>query len=240
MLYLSQLLGVPVEDQHSVRVGKIIDVLVSAAQVGQSEAVYPTALLIEGEADQPWRTPLNALERQDDLIRLLVPLEQLTPQAETHEEQEIRLAEDVLDKEVIDIKRKKAVRVNDVCLQDDWRVLGIDNSTLGLVRRLAPSWLLGPKSRHVPATLIPWERIELIGSSHREEQEPEGRAATGPHPVVRVPSGHLAELHPADIAEIVHQLTPGEGARIIERLDDEIAADTMEEIDTERQRHILE
>jgi Mg/Co/Ni transporter MgtE len=47
-------------------------------------------------------------------------------------------------------------------------------------------------------------------------------------------------MHPADIAEIVHQLTPGQGARLIEGLDDETAADTMEEIDTDRQRHILE
>ena len=47
-------------------------------------------------------------------------------------------------------------------------------------------------------------------------------------------------MHPADIADIVHQLTPGQGARIIEGLDNEAAADTMEEIDTERQRYILE
>ena len=53
-------------------------------------------------------------------------------------------------------------------------------------------------------------------------------------------SGQLSELHPADIAEIVHQLTPGQGARLIEGLDNETAADTMEEIDTERQRLILE
>jgi len=43
----------------------------------------------------------------------------------------------VLDKQVIDIARKKAVRVNDVCLRDDWHILGIDSSTLGLVRRIA-------------------------------------------------------------------------------------------------------
>jgi len=86
--------------------------------------------------------------------------------------------------------------------------------------------------------LIPWKRVELVGGQNMEEQEE--RIETGPHPVVRSPSGHLADLHPADIAEIVHQLTPGQGARLLETLDDETAADTMEEIDTERQRHILE
>jgi magnesium transporter len=37
----------------------------------------------------------------------------------------------------------------------------------------------------------------------------------------------------------VHQLSATQGAHLIERLDDETAADTMEEIDTERQLHIL-
>jgi Mg/Co/Ni transporter MgtE len=79
----------------------------------------------------------------------------------------------------------------------------------------------------------------LIGAQHPEVQEEEKPSVT-PTGSLRVPTGHLADLHPADIAEIVHQLTPGQGARIIERLDDETAADTMEEIDTDRQRHILE
>src|SRR5207248_8386346 len=108
---------------------------------------------------------------------------------------------DVLDKQVIDIRRKKAVRVNDICLSDDWQLEGIDSSTLGLVRRLAPNWLLGSnKGRTITTHLIPWQRIELIGPQRQEELEvPESMAPPQ--------SGHLAELHPADIAEIVHQLT---------------------------------
>src|SRR5207247_5305067 len=92
------------------------------------------------------------------------------------------------------------------------------------------------KNRRAPTNLIPWEQIELIGKQRPAEDE-----AVETHPVPSRPlSGHLAELHPADIAEIVHQLTPGQGARLIEGLDDETAADAMEEIDTERQSYILE
>ncbi|HLZ56255.1 MAG TPA: CBS domain-containing protein [Ktedonosporobacter sp.] len=251
MLYLSQLLGAPVTDQHSVRVGKITDVLLpvarnkaeEATRIGQVEPIYPSALLVEGEADQPWRIPLHALERREGWIHLLVPLEQLSPQAAFSTDQEISLAHEVLDKQVIDVKRKKAVRVNDICLADDWQVLGVDSSTLGLMRRLAPSWLLGARGSHAPATLIPWERIELIGSTPPQDREgvesvppPQGAQQTSQRPQ----SGPLAELHPADIAEIVQQLSAGQGARLIERLDDETAADTMEEINTERQSQILE
>lgn len=235
MLYLSQLLGAPVEDVHGVRLGKLIDVLAAAAQVGQSEPAYPTALLVEGEAEQPWRVPLQDVERYDHAVYLNIPQEQLTFSPPSPTDQEVSLAHDVLDKQVIDIERKKAVRVDDVCLSDDWQILGIDNSTFGLVRRLAPAWLLGARSQQTPATLIPWENVELIEPSRPEEA---GEKTTPTLP--RISSGQLAEMHPADIAEIVHRLTPGQGARLIEGLDDETAADTMEEIDTDRQRHILE
>jgi magnesium transporter len=241
MLYLSQLLGTPVEDQEGVRIGKISGVMIPAAQVGSSEPAYPSALLVEGEQEQSWRVPTSAVAWQGDALRLRVPLEQLSVQPEEPAVQELNLAQDVLDKQVIDIVHKKAARVNDVCMDDDWRLLGIDNSTVGLLRRLAPAWLLGPKRRRSPTTLIPWEQIELIGTQRLDtEAPPAEEEARVSGQLSRTPSGHLAELRPADIADIVHQLTPGQGARLIEGLDDETAADALEEIDTERQTHILE
>ena len=236
MLYLSQLLGAPVEDASGVRIGKVSDVIVPTAQASSTELAQGGVLLVEGEAEQPWRVPLEAATWQHPILHLRMPVDQLATQPTTPSTHEVSLARDVLDKQVIDIVRKKAVRVNDICFSDDWRILGIDNSTLGLVRRLAPTWLLGTKSRNAPAGLIPWNNIELLGSQSQEEHE---QAMLAP-PTTRGVSGHLAELHPADIAEIVHQLTPNQGARLIEGLDNETAADAMEEIDTDRQRHILE
>ena len=37
-------------------------------------------------------------------------------------------------------------------------------------------------------------------------------------------------MHPADIAEIAHELSPEERAAVFEALEDEIAADTLEEM----------
>ncbi|MBO0793049.1 MAG: hypothetical protein J2P36_19165, partial [Ktedonobacteraceae bacterium] len=226
MLYLSQLLGAPVENQQRARTGKLLDVLVPTEQVGSSEAAYPSILLIEDDAGDTWRIASRDVERRAHVIRLRAPLAQLRQPPAQGPDQEISLAHDVLDRHVIHIERKKAIRVSDVCFEDDWRILGIDNSPLGLIRRLVPAWI---KSK--PASLVPWDEVELVGS-----QEPRDEETLPTH----VSSGHLAELHPADIAEIVHQLSAGEGARLIERLDDETAAATMEEVDTERQRQILE
>jgi len=273
MLYLSQLLGAPVEDSQGVRKGKIIDIeetrfvsplseSIPASTLASHVAPLPT-LIIEGHAEQTWYVSVEDVEWYADTLRLLVPVQQLSthpfpPSEENQLIVAISLAQDVLDKQVIDIARKKAVRVNDVCLTDDWHILGIDSSTLGLVRRLAPNWLLGTRrgvvnrSQRPPTNLIPWAHIELIGSQQPDLSEiPESaERAEISHagtlegvqsvPPTRIQSGQLAELHPADIADIVHQLTPGQGARLLEGLDIETAADTLEEIDTERQSHILE
>lgn len=232
MLYLSQMLNAPVEYPQQERVGKIIDVLTPVVRIG--EAAYPSVLLVEGEEDQSWRIPLGSFERLEHAFLLHTPLTEFAQQPEEPSNQEIGLIRDVLDKQVVDIVRKKAVRVNDIGLDNDWRILGIDSSPLGLVRRIAPPWLPGVQTLQTAARLVPWEHIEIISSQRIEQTE----TATLANP--RPQSGQLAELHPADIAEIVHQLTPGQGARLIEGLDDETAADTMEEIDTDRQRHILE
>src|SRR5713101_3986737 len=273
MLYLSQLLGAPVEDPQGERIGKIIDVeetrsvlalsgSTPAALSTSNNASLPT-LIIEGHSEQTWYVPVEDVEWHDNILRLRVPTLQLStqPLSSSVGDQSIvaiSLAQDVLDKQVIDIVRKKAVRVNDVCLRDDWHILGIDSSTLGLVRRLAPNWLLGTRrgsvnrSQRPPTNLIPCENVELM-SSHQpdlveipeSDQRVEESQAGSTEDVLPVhpkrrQSGQLAELHPADIGDVVHQLTPGQGARLLEGLDDETAADALEELDTERQSHILE
>ncbi len=162
MIYLSQLIGAAVEDMQGARVGKIVDVLV--------DPLNPIPeLVVEGEGEQRWHVPARALLRTSSTI-WQIPAD--ATKNDTLSGQQISLAREVLDKQVIDIEHKKAARVNDVCFADDWRILGIDNSALGLVRRLAPAWLLSGRSKRPqrpPATLIPWDRIELIGEPSVQE-----------------------------------------------------------------------
>lgn len=245
MLYLSQLLGAQVTDWHNVRLGKISDVLTLVSQVGRDEATYPTVILVASEEGQYWRVPYSALEKHGHIWNVVSPSEQfiISPQASLQGRAlpgEVSLVHEVLDKQVIDLEHKKAIRVNDISFDDDWKILGIDNSTLGLLRRLIPSRLLGTKPKSVPPTLISWSRVELISSQRFLDRKQTDYTHIQLVPTMRTPSGHLAELHPADIATIIHQLTAEQGARVIERLDDETAADAMEEVDTERQILILE
>jgi sporulation protein YlmC with PRC-barrel domain len=237
MLYLSQLQGAPVEDLHGARVGKISDLLTV-----RDDSSQRCVFLIEGQDDRSWYVAADGVAWRDHTLHLSLDASQLESANQAPSARQVALVGEVLDKQVVDLARKKPVRVNDVSLSDDWRVLGVDNSPLGLMRRLAPPWLLGTRSKHTSASIIPWERIQLIGSS--EEAESDAAAPTPPSSAILKPlrpnSGQLAELHPADIADIVHQLSPGQGARLIEGLDNEIAADAFEEVDTDRQAQILE
>ena len=224
-----------------MRIGKLVDVLAFADEVGRPAPVFPAVLLVEGQEEHTWRVPVENARWDDGVVRVLTTAEQFAMQPETLPDTEISLAHDVLDKQVINIERKKTVRVNDIAFGDDWRIEGVDNTTMGLFRRLAPGWLSGIGGGTNPASLIPWEDINLIGSPQYDEHELDGLDHETPSQKMRrVQSGQLSELRPADIAEIVHQLTPGQGARLIEGLDNETAADTMEEIDNDRQRLILE
>ncbi len=244
MLYLSQLLNAAVEDASGERFGKVADLVVSldVNHADVESPVYPRAVLIDGDADQFLRAPFSAIEWRDHTFHLRVPREVLTLQPEDWDTSEVLLERDLLDKQVIDLGHKKAVRVNDICLGDDLALLGIDHSTMGLARRLAPSWILGASASRPPHNLVPWHQVELIGSPRVEDKlEPD----LPTRPVVHtasshLPGGNLANLHPADLADILHQLTPGQGAHLLESLDDESAADTLEEIETERQAQILD
>lgn len=240
MLYLSQLQGAPVEDSHGARIGKIGDLLIERDNPAQ-----PCVFLIEGQEDRSWCILPTGAMWHDHMLHLPLEASHLDLAGRPPSPRQVALVGEVLDKQVIDLARKRPVRVNDVCISEDWRVLGIDNSPLGLMRRLAPPWLLGKRSTYAPASFIPWERLELIAPPQEEDANGTHTASDRAHiasapPAAPPPSGPLAELHPADIADIVHQLTPGQGARLIEGLENEIAADTFEEVDTERQAQILE
>src|SRR5579863_280695 len=114
MFYLSQLPGSPVVDSQGTRIGKMIDMLARAEQVGQPAPTYPSFLLVEGQEDAVWRVPVRDAHRENGMIKVYIPVAQFALQPETHSDEEVSLVHDVLDKQVIDIVHKKTVRVNDI------------------------------------------------------------------------------------------------------------------------------
>ena len=149
------------------------------------------------------------------------------------------LARDLLDQQIIDVHGRKVVRVNDVELFHDLssrnpvlKVGSVDVGARGAVRRLlkgvVPIAALRALLRQIPERPIPWEFVDLI------ETDPARRVK------LKISHERLARLHPADIADIVEILAPDERAAVFETLDEDVAAETLEEIDPKVQKAIVE
>ena len=147
---------------------------------------------------------------------------------------EILLKADLLDKQIVDIEGRKVIRVNDVRLDEidgQLRVVAVDVGAAGLVRRLG---MEGPfrtvargLRRGVPERYIDWEDVDPLDSTIASIR-------------LRVPHARLAELHPADLADIIDQLTPRDRLGVLASLDDEALADVVEEMEPDTQVEVLE
>jgi flagellar motility protein MotE (MotC chaperone)/sporulation protein YlmC with PRC-barrel domain len=149
------------------------------------------------------------------------------------------LKRDLLDQQIIDIHGRKVVRVNDVELEStpidghlQISVVAVDVGARGAVRRLSkgivPSFTLRALLERNPPRVIPWQFVDLL------ETDPARRVK------LKIAYKGLAQLHPADIADIVEDLAPAERESVFETLDEEVAAEALEEIDPDIQVSIVE
>src|SRR5207302_4897242 len=120
---------------------------------------------------------------------------------------------------------KRVVRVNDVQIieaANEWRVTGADVSLIGLWRRLAPPFMRSGRAVEV----IDWADVGYLATDAATVQ-------------LKSSSDKLARLHPVEIARLAEALSYHHGTEIVEALDDETAAETLEEMPAERQARIL-
>jgi magnesium transporter len=151
----------------------------------------------------------------------------------------LAVRKDLLDQQIIDTNGRKVVRVNDVDLADqrvngntELRVTQVDVGIPGAVRRLlqglVPPMGIRRLESGLPRRTILWEFVNLI------EPDPLRRVK------LRLSGDKLAQLHPADLAEIMEELSPDERQAIIGSLDEETAAETIAELDKRLQTQVVE
>src|SRR3954464_7959224 len=221
MLYLSQVLGRSILDLDGERVATLRDVIVRL-----------------GEDDHPPVTGFVARYRRRDFflpryrvssfnghgVKLNADILDLRPFE--RRESEVLLARDVLDKQLVDVDGKRVVRVNDVQIIEaagEWRVTGADVSLQGLWRRLAPAGFAGTRKA---VEVIDWADVGYLATDAATVQ-------------LKSSSDKLARLHPVEIARLAEALSYHHGTEIVEALDDETAAETLEEMPAEHQARII-
>jgi magnesium transporter len=151
----------------------------------------------------------------------------------------LAVRKDLLDQQIIDTNGRKVVRVNDVDLVDqrtngntELRITQVDVGLPAAVRRLlqgiVPPMAIRRIQEKLPPRNIRWEFVNLI------EPDPLRRVK------LRLSSQKLADLHPADLADIMEELSPAERQSIVDSLDEESAAETIAELDKRLQTQVVE
>ncbi len=221
MLYLSQVLGRPIRDLEGERVATIKDVIV---RLGEQDHPPVTGVVARYRRRDFFLSRWRITDLSDRGVRLDSDILDLRPFV--RREGEVLLARDVLDKQLIDVDGKRVVRVNDVQLIEaggDWRVTGADVSLQGLWRRLAPAGLIGSNKA---VEVLDWADVGYLATDAATVQ-------------LKSSSGKLARLHPVEIARLAEALSYHHGSEVVESLDDETAAETLEEMPSERQARII-
>jgi magnesium transporter len=228
--YLTELLGMPVMEPDGKRVGKLLDAI--AAPGGRLPTI--NAVFLKSRDREGW-IKVEHLEIKSDGVHLSSPWVSLP--AYTPAPEDLRLQRDILDKQIVDVHDYRVVRVNDVRLaecSDKLCLIGADASFRAIVRRFGVGKPVETIAKfiHRPLTsnLIAWDDVETLEPGH----------AGGGRIKLKVPHEKIARLHPADIADIVEQLTPQQRTEVFEALDVETAADTLEEMEDEEAAEVME
>ncbi len=151
----------------------------------------------------------------------------------------LAVGKDLLDQQIIDTNGRKVVRINDIDLAEqrtngnvEMRITQVDVGVKGAVRRLlqgiVPPMAIRRLEQRLPPRSIRWEFVNLI------EPDPLRRVK------LRMSSQKLTELHPADLAEIMEELSPAERQGIIDSLPEDTAAEAIAELDKRLQTQVVE
>ncbi len=142
-------------------------------------------------------------------------------------ENEILLKETFWDKQIVDIYGSKVVRINDLHLLREglnfW-VVHMDIGITGLIRRLGCIKIFDfivrlLSSYQMQDRLISWKHVQPINGAIETNSLS-----------LKVHHSKLAELHPADLADILIDLGTEERINILKSMDSATAASTIQEL----------
>ncbi|MDK2903735.1 MAG: magnesium transporter [Clostridiales bacterium] len=223
-MFFSQLVGKPVFTQQGTYIGKLKDAIASIYQ----EPPIVTSIVISAgpkvvlvlDAD------INVVKKDAVILNKIhhSPLP----------EDILYIAQDIMDKQIVDVNGRKVVRVNDLkatFVNQKIIIVGVDIGFSGLLRRMGierPIKFLC-ELLHIPLgdNIIAWDNVEPIVSEER-------------HLKLAVPYKKLRQLHPADIADIIEDMDSHYRSAVFHALDEQTLADTLEEIEPDVQVNILE
>jgi len=223
-LFISAFLGKKIYDAGGQKVGTIRDLAVLW------DGIYPRVTGIKYAKGSQKIISISEIDKLDKKGLVLKNNFHKMKVVDIRED-ELLVKKWLLDKQIVDIKGSKLVRVNDIQLSwlkrkdiYEFMLSAVDVGVRGLLRRV---FGYDPKTERLPVSLVGWQYLEPI------------RARTANLKLSET-TDKFSKLHPADIAEIIEELDHYERPDFISTLDDQTAAEALGEVDLDTQVNIIE
>lgn len=227
-IFVSEVHKKPVLDQTGEEIGKLKDIIVV---VGEPFPAVTTLLVASGRDNYliPWEH-VNLFNKR--VISINVLAKHISPASIAPTD--ILIYRDLLDKQIVDINGAKLVRVNDIELGDvkgKLCLVAADIGLRGLLRRLGVEKrgekifsMFNYKLQH---KLIAWHYVQTI--------EPKVSRLT-----LTVSGQKISSMHPADLADIISDVSQKERTAIFGSLDVDTAAEALHELEPHVQADIID
>lgn len=226
-LYLSSVLGKTVIDDQGRALGKLRDLIMTPGEI------FPEVSHILVEMGKTvFQVSWEDIQLFNSFVITTVSTDCPRPDY-TPREGDIMMKRDILDKQIVDVNGAKVVRVNDLKLGNHRDLLcafAVDVGLSGLMRRLGyqafVNRIAGLLSRELPHHEISWEYVQPL------DMNASSLALT-------VARDQMAEMHPADIANIISQIPSSSISTVLTTLDSETAGEAIHELEPELRSRVM-
>lgn len=226
MIFFSELKNNPVATEDNVLVGRLDDLVFDFKDIPKISKI----IVKSNKLHHPrLYIPIQYLKSMNGT--LILAKNYMT---DNLSENELIVAKNLIDKQIIDIEGKKVIRVNDVILKKtdaaNLTILGVDTGLLGVLRWIGLEniiknlfRLLG---RKIQSKTLPWRHIQPLELS-------EGKVR------LNINQDKLEELHPEDLADYLEVTSMDNIIQTINLLDPKFAAEVVAELNLNYQIHLF-
>lgn len=230
--YLTEVLGTKVYN-HGKKIGKLDDIVIKESDsFPEVTFLYVSRPFGDASLLMPWKN-VTAFSSQE----IAIDVDDIKDYESSSLENYILLKDHILDKKVIDMQDRDVEVVYDIRLTLKDNKLSVSDADLSkyrMFRRLGLKkfadflQFIAGKMRDQK---VPWHYIQ-----HLPPELDRFKGAIR----LKVLKEKLAEMHPADLADIIEELDYNQRAAVFNELDPEHASDTLEEMSPNVQRDITE
>jgi len=220
MVYFSQLIGKPIIDEDGKIISKVLDF--SFIDGKRYATISGIICNIDGNKKTiKWKYVKELGDLPSDRYPFSIYLNKQKNKIKFLELQK-PILKDLLDKQIIDTSGARVVRINDILLGKVGKklaIIGVDVSAKGLLRRLGVLRFVPQPTEHI----ILWKDVSPISQEIKNIQ-------------IKTKSEKINQMHPAEIADLIRDLSLEEKVFVFNSLKHEKAAETLIESQPEIQK----